>query len=117
MLPDFDNWLDFAGNYWEPPEVVHDTPNQEIVKRGDVVLMQYTGLDDADGKLIFEGDILEGHSDGNVQVVWRGTGWECDFADEGNIGLDEMCLWFGGSRVFVIGNIYEHAHLIEEAKI
>ena len=82
----------------------------------DVELMQFTGLKDRHGKDIYEGDILDGHSDGLVKVVWRGTGWECDFDDEGNIGLDEMCLWFGGNKtVDVIRNIYENPDLVSPA--
>lgn len=81
----------------------------------DESLMQYTGLKDKNGKEIYEGDILDGHDDGLVKVVWRGAGWECDFEDDGNIGLDEMCIWFGNNSE-VIGNIYENPELLKEQK-
>lgn len=81
-------------------------------------LMQFTGLHDKNGKQIYEGDILDGHSDGLVKVVWPEgkTGWECIFSDEGNIGLDEMCLWFGNPAI-VIGNIYEHPDLLNSNNV
>lgn len=73
---------------------------------------QYTGLKDRNGKEIYEGDILSGHSDGNVKVVWKDACWQCIFDDEANIGLDEMCIWFGNNAC-VIGNIYENSELLK----
>lgn len=74
--------------------------------------LEFTGLLDKNGKEIYEGDILSGHSDGLVKVVWRGAGWECDFADDGNIGLDEMCIWFG-NNAHIIGNVYANPELLK----
>lgn len=78
-----------------------------------VDIQQYTGIKDKEGKEIYEGDILEGHSDGNVKVVFQDACWQCIFSDGGNIGLDEMCIWFG-NKAIVIGNIYEHPSLLNE---
>jgi uncharacterized phage protein (TIGR01671 family) len=75
--------------------------------------MQYTNLKDRDRDEIYEGDILSGHSDGNVKVVWVDDGWQCIFSDEGNITMAEMCIWFG-NRAVIIGNIYENPELFPE---
>jgi len=72
--------------------------------------MQFTGLHDKNGKEIYEGDILDGHCDGVVKVIWKDTSWEVEFADGAGIGLDEMCMWFGNNSE-VIGNIYENPEL------
>jgi len=74
-------------------------------------LMQYTGLKDRNGEEIYEGDVLSGHEDGNVEVKWFGCGWSCDFEDGNGIGLDEAVLWFG-NNMNVVGNIYENPELI-----
>lgn len=81
-----------------------------------ITLMQFTGLLDKYGVEIYEGDILSGHDDGLVKVEWRttdlSTGWQCLFADDVSIGLDEMCLWFGNCAE-VIGNIYQNPELLD----
>lgn len=58
MVPDFDNWIDFKGNYWTTPDKGGDTPHQEIVRGHNYILMQFTGLRDKSGKEIYEKDIF-----------------------------------------------------------
>ena len=77
----------------------------------DIILMQYTGIKDRVGKEIYEGDILDGHSDGVVRVAWEDAGWTCFFDDLNLIGLDELCIWFGNHSI-IIGNIYENPELM-----
>lgn len=74
----------------------------------EMVLMQYTGLKDKNGKEIYEGDILAVDQYGDVinyPVIFKGgkfcleDGWETSF----DIIQTE-----------VIGNIYENPELLEE---
>lgn len=85
-------------------------------KIDDVILMQYTGLKDKNGKEIYEGDILFKFGIDDAPYVvkfgeqsishdWQGVGFYTEYGGEiANI--------FGGSYVEVIGNIYENPDLL-----
>ena len=78
----------------------------------DIILMQYTGLKDKDGKEIYEGDIIEGNLIKYSPLPTMGevvfdTYW-ASFANKneaGNTLLREINL------INVIGNIYENPEL------
>jgi len=78
------------------------TDNEAFKNR---VIMQFTGLTDKNGKEIYEGDVIE--YDGELM---------------GNIVFNEGCFWTNGidtihayefdKSCYIIGNIYEHPHLL-----
>ncbi|EAC2292120.1 hypothetical protein AR181_16265 [Listeria monocytogenes] len=84
----------------------------------DVLLMQYTGLKDKNGKKIFEGDIVEidvhDHLDGNVikgKVIFLEGAWLV--TDSGSFAIS---LWSEINEIEVIGNIHENPELLEVAE-
>lgn len=94
--------------------------SQDSDVRDDGVLMQYTGLNDKNGKEIYEGDLLRRYTElavsyGSVTVVCK---WSATRAGFELIGADERGFNWGISqrqckeKCEVIGNIYESPELL-----
>lgn len=75
-------------------------------KLTDYVLEQYTGVSDATGKPIYEGDILQNRKYKSV-IKHIGTGFKADVVGYQNIYP------FNGRDETVIGNIHENPELLE----
>lgn len=103
-------WLDENGNFRGIDGV------NRFESFDDIILMQYTSLKDKNGVEIFEGDVVKLQytiaSDFELFEVhqFRGGMWRIDNRRRGSE------LWLRNEDCEVIGNIYEHPHLLEEAK-
>lgn len=69
------------------------------------IIMQFTGLNDKNGKEIYEGDIINGRY-GTLKVSW-------DKFDAGFFPFHMTINATDGSECEVIGNIYENKEMIK----
>jgi uncharacterized phage protein (TIGR01671 family) len=83
----------------------------------EAILMQCTGLKDKNGKLIFEGDILQWYEADSVytaQIRWNvelGI-YETEEIDSMKF-LNSLSETFRKNNVSIIGNIYENSELLK----
>ncbi|WP_083221522.1 YopX family protein [Geobacillus thermoleovorans] len=73
------------------------------------IIMLYTGLKDKNGTEIYEGDVIR-DNDGFLWVVYFEDGMYC--AKGGEYETVEYLIEFCPEWCEVIGNIYEHPHLL-----
>jgi len=98
--------------------VSENTLEDDMVYISDYELMQYTGLEDKNGKEIYEGDIVAIEMYNNVSDKWdkihNGEVKYCEDRFLATYGDTGRCsLSFLPTHIEVIGNIYENPELIE----
>lgn len=75
----------------------------------DVIIEQFTGLKDKNGKKIFEGDILREGND-NFSVLWYEN--MCGFSLKHDHQTIQYPGWNRGKQMEIIGNIHENPELL-----
>ena len=118
------NWSVDEGvdDYYESPQQTQDHTGNWHSR---IVLMQFTGLLDRNGKEIFEGDILLNHfRNQKVEIYWRGCITDPNsvngkhWIDWGGWGFraiknnDELTYRTHDNEIEIIGNIYENPELL-----
>ena len=82
-----------------------------------VELEQFTGMLDKHGMPIYEGDIVSGYvhfPEVNYIVCYNSSDYSCGFKCKQSDGVGVIDVWYKG--LTVIGNIHQHAHLLEQNK-
>lgn len=107
---DYNVWIDLDGVTFESPIQMNYTPNIEIQKSKNIILEQFTGLLDKNGKEIYEGDIMRVAGSNwtlehNTQVIFSEGRFITDFF---NYEID--------CRAEVIGNIHLNPELLNQQK-
>lgn len=87
----------------------------DYVGKEGIILMQYTGLKDRNGREIYEGDILRDDEMGLNVVRWEDGSFWLEMFYEGGQSLMEHLSDYN-EVCEVIGNIYENPELLEEAR-
>ena len=76
-----------------------------------LILMQYTGLHDKNGKEIYEGDILKSIQWNNIYLVkYIGTAFY--LCRKRNKGFNKITTWNNTEKSEIIGNIYDNPELL-----
>lgn len=97
----------------------------------EIIIMQYTGLIDKNGKEIYEGDIIDIHQTVNgcnlFVVIWSDIGFSVRYLIDGEVSREyeyeydikellEVNVNKYDKEIEVIGNIYDNPELLEIKK-
>ena len=91
-------------DYMSKPFTLEDVRNRNVEFTDDVIIMQYTGLQDKNGKEIYDGDVVRSDRHRTVcKIVFQYGAFRFDLGTK-KYAVEIECE--------VIGNIYENPELL-----
>jgi uncharacterized phage protein (TIGR01671 family) len=118
----------FRARWKDTGNVIEDYMNDYVLcslNSEKLIIEQYTGLKDCNGKKIFEGDIVKYHDQGNVYVSDKYGAivfHECKFQIKSKSAfandvvfyalVSNEASFFAGKKTTIIGNIHDNPELI-----
>lgn len=98
---------------------IEDIQSKWLWRVDTETLGECTGLRDKNGKLIFEGDIVQTKHGRLCKIVWRSNSavncWDIVPLECKHRSPDEWDLW-DSKNLLVVGNIYDNPELLKGAK-
>ncbi len=92
---------------------VINTSISEWLREGTFELLEFTGLKDKNGKMIFEGDIIDFAGLKPIEIVWSKVGFKSKMFGSEPIKLDQEGMTAFGE---IIGNIYQNKDLLNSGR-
>ena len=111
--------LDFEDTFYGGRLSIRTDQYNDYFDIEDMILMQYTGLKDKNGKEIYEGDIIKIYAEGlGGEAIGKIVYDEYDLAFVLRNEAEELseCLWYADQQIEVIGNIYDNPELLEKGE-
>ena len=103
--------LDFEPTFYGGRIAIRPDKYNDYFDTEDMILMQYTGLHDKNGKEIYEGDIVKiKYKDEDIgKVIYEHNGFSIDVT---NMNKAYGRVSFVNNFMEVIGNIYDNSELL-----
>ncbi len=103
--------LDFESTFYGGRIAIRPDQYNDYFDTEDMILMQYTGLKDKNGKEIYEGDIVKiKYRDEDIgKVIYEHNGFSIDVT---NMNKNYGRVSFVNNFMEVIGNIYDNPELL-----
>ena len=103
--------LDFEPTFYGGRVAIRPEQYSDYFDTEDMILMQYTGLHDKNGKEIYEGDIVKiKYRDEDIgKVIYEHNGFSIDVT---NMNKNYGRVSFVNNFMEVIGNIYDNPELL-----
>lgn len=105
--------LDFEPTFYGGRIAIRPDQYNDYFDTEDMILMQYTGLHDKNGKEIYEGDIVKVFTDGKWRigkVVYEHSGFTIDVTNNKELEYGRTSIIEKFTEV--IGNIYDNPELV-----